>query len=140
MKKLLALVPLALLASGCATVPPEFSYSGNDASCIKGGAANVLKFVTQSETHVFVSEIDGKPVPYNSACFTPGKHTVAIFSQYPFSMAGIPDKFEFQFEPGRKYRVDANIHSDRFQYRLLDITSDDAQVQFERTVRLPKEN
>jgi hypothetical protein len=116
-----ALVVLACLI-GCATGPTYQNYQDRDAACVTGGTANLIKFFSEGEAHVFIKEIDGVPTgsrePY---CVAPGKHQLGVSAYNNYQTA--QDYVDLDFVAMKKYRLRANLRGISFVFQLVDVTN-----------------
>lgn len=122
MKKLYISLGLLVCVTGCATGPRYENYKAEDAACIEGDIANVVKFFSEGEAHVHIKEIDGVPTgsgePY---CFAPGKHRLGVSGSNNYQTA--QDYVDLEFEARKKYWLRGNLRGISVVFQLIDITT-----------------
>jgi len=115
-----ALLLLAGLA-GCAEAPTHQNYRAQDAACVEGEFANLIRYHFEGEAHVTIGEIDGLPTgggePY---CFPPGLHRLEVKAYNNSRIAR--DSVDLEFGAAKKYRLRANVRGTSFVFQLVDIT------------------
>jgi hypothetical protein len=112
---------LVLALAGCATGPRFQNYAGANASCVEGDTANLVRFYTEGEAHVFIQEIDDLPTGGGMRfCVSAGKHRLGISAYNIYRQAA--EYFDFDLEAGRNYRVRANLQGISFVFHFVDIT------------------
>jgi hypothetical protein len=120
-KSRFAVLLLAGLA-GCASGPTYENYVGNDAACIKGGAANLAKFFTEGEAHVMIKEVDGIPTKGGGPhCFPSGHRLLGISAHNNYR--SVNEHVALDLEPGKLYQLRANLQGITFRFRLVDVTA-----------------
>lgn len=100
---------------------PKYHHSDpSNAACLKGDAANPIKFYTEGEAHVLLDEIDGERVQRPEVCVSPGRHTVTIRGANMLRVARGP--LDLEFQPNRKYWMRGNYRDGSIVFRLFDVT------------------
>lgn len=121
MRSIVASVAFLLGLVGCATTPTFEPYKGQNAACLKGDTANIIRFFSEGEAHVFIKEIDGVPTKNGrQLCFTPGKHTIGVSATNNYQTA--QDYVELDFESNRQYWLRANLRGISFLFQFIDVT------------------
>lgn len=126
MKKSVMSLALAVCLAGCAATGPKHkNYKALDAACIKGDTANLVKFFSEGEAHVYIKEIDGVPTGTEEFyCIAPGKHRLGISAYNNYQTA--QDYVDLEFEARKKYWLRANLRGISFVFQLIDITNEPA--------------
>ena len=110
-----------LAVTGCAAKSSYYSQGAkNGSSTLEGDYANLVRFFSKSEAHVFLDQIDGKTVRANKAYVTEGEHTIRITAHNMGVMSEI--ELPLTFKPDRKYKITATKVGGVFTVQLLDIT------------------
>ena len=124
MRTRLAILIIAALA-GCSTVPDYPNDKSPTSACIRGDQANLIKFFSDGEAHVFVSEIDGLPSPGGGPfCMKAGMHRFGIAARAK-GYESAEDYVDVELQPSRRYQVRGNLRGTSIALRLVDVTEAD---------------
>lgn len=125
-KKHFLVMGAAICLSACVSVSTELKYANSDAACIEGGAANFLKYFSDDDAHVILTQVDGLPTGGKGVCVRPGMHKVE-FNAVHFNDSRMKS-FEFNFEAGKKYRVDASLSHESVDYSVIDLATGEKKL------------
>ena len=132
MKGFVAAVAASTLLCGCATFP---DYTGADAACISGAAANPLKGL--AEAHVAIDAINGVAGwAGGTYCVRPGRHQVTYRALEGFAHTksqGTGGTLALKMETGRRYSLRARIVGSTATVQQVDVSDNNSKVtaQFE---------
>lgn len=105
----------ALSLAGCATTSrPTYSPpAAGQTATIKGGNANVIKFFSEGESHVWIIEIDGLYIPPSiwtgnarSVKVSPGSRRITVLLTGENYTRG-QDTIQIDVSPGKTYQIEA---------------------------------
>jgi hypothetical protein len=117
-----AMIVIATLTAGCATVPKYKNSTAPDAACIKGNFASLGDWFSKGEAHIKIKEIDGTPTDGKGPfCFAPGKHQLGIYAINNYQEA--QDYLDLDLAPSRKYWLHGNLRGISFVVQFDDITT-----------------